>query len=213
MGEQRDMTILRKIEITSNLVSFFCDQVDLISAKQGLKIHEGTVAYLGQMLAGFSRSEEYFIQPKDPQEKRLEFPTISLLWLEGLSSEFKEKVRAMKKVGDLALYTTGFFPERLKRRSVDMDYYMAIGERAYETAAHLRETHGSERALNCFFELAEKFPALSEILRELSDQTLLATEADQLLLYEKWLASNSPRIKRMLGENGILVSEKSKGRS
>ncbi len=207
------MTTTRKIEITSNLVSFFCDQVDIISSKQGLKIQEGTVAYLGQMLAGFSRSEDYFLKSKDPLEKRQEFPTISLLWLEGLSLELKEKLRAMKKVGDVALFTSGFFPERLKRRSVDMDFYMAIGERAYESAAHLRESHGSERALNCFFELAEKFPALTEILRELSDQTLLATEADQLLLYEKWLESNSPRIKRMLGENGILVSDKTKGRS
>jgi hypothetical protein len=202
------MTAKHKIEITADLVSYFCQEVDNISAKQGLHLQNTTIVYLGQMLAGFNRSEDYFTKSKDPTEKKLEFPTISLMWLEGLSAEFREKLRAMKKVGDVALYTSGFFPERLKRRAVDMDYFMAIGERAYETAAHLRESHASERALNCFFELSEKFPALTEIFRELSDQSLLGNDVDQLLLYEKWLATNNPRIKRMLSETGILVAEK-----
>jgi hypothetical protein len=207
------MTSQTKIKITSNLVSFFCDQVDEISSKQGLRIQDPTVVYLGQMLAEFNRSEEYFVRSKDPAEKKLEFPTISLMWLEGSSQELKERFRVMKKVGDIALFTSSFFPERLKRRLVDMDYFTAIGERAYETAAHLRDSHPSERALNCFFELSEKFSSLREILGELSDQSLLGSEADQLVLYEKWLQTHSPRIKRMLGEAGILVADRTKVRS
>ncbi len=200
------METRKQIAITSDIVSFFTEEVNSISSRQGMRLSEPTIIYLGEMLAQFNNADRYFSKSKDPNEKRKEHPTISLLWLEGLSSEFREKLQTMKKVGDLALFTSGFFSDNLRRRLIDMDFYMAIGERAYETAGQLRESIHAERALNCFFELAGKFAELAEVLRELSDQSLLATEQDQIKLYEKWLATQNPRIKRMLAESGILVS-------
>jgi hypothetical protein len=207
------MTRPKSIAITSDLVSFFTDEIDSISGRQGIKLSEHTVIYMGEMLARFNKSENYFVNASDPNERKKEFPTISLLWLEGLTAEFREKIQTMKKVGDLALMTSGFFPERLQKRLVDLDYYTAIGGRAYETAGQLRDSVLSERALNCFFELAQKFSELTEVLRELNDQQLLVTEQDQLKLYEKWLGTQNPRIRRMLSENGILVSDPTKAKS
>jgi hypothetical protein len=43
-------------------------------------------------------------------------------------------------------------------------------------------------------------------MAEISDKSLLGNDKDLLRLYEKWLASGSERIRRMLGENGIIPS-------
>jgi len=195
------------LHLTQDLRTFFAEECLSIAAKQGLAIPEHLGQYLGEMLVRFVGSDTYFVASSDPHAVRpkKEFPSVVRLWLEGQSQPVVEQLVQMQHVGDIALYTSGFFPERIERSLVDMDFYMAVGGQAYERAGKIRETLAQERQLNIYFELASKFSELKELLAELSDRKFLSTEPDRLRLYEKWLRSRSPRIQRMLAEVGIIA--------
>lgn len=195
------------LHLTQDLRSFFAEECLSIASKQGLKIPEHLGKYLGEMLVRFVGSDTYFVPNSDPHsaKPKKEFPSVVRLWLEGQSQPGFEQLVQMQHVGDIALYTSGFFPERIEKSLVDMDFYMAVGGQAYERAGQIRETLSIERDLNIYFELASKFGELKELLAELSDRKFLATESDRLRLYQKWLDSRSPRIQRMLAEVGIIA--------
>lgn len=194
------------LHLAQDLKSFFAEECLNIASKQGLGIPEYLGNYLGEMLARLSGSDAYLIASTDPHavKPRKEFPSIVKMWLEGQNQDPFEQLHQMQQVGDLALFTSSFFPERIER-SVDMDFYMAIGGQAYARAGQIRESLAQERALNVYFELASKFPELKELLAELNDKKFLSTEADRLRLYQKWLQTRSPRIRRMLAEVGIIA--------
>lgn len=208
MGMTRETTPLNThLYLTQDLRSFFADECLSIAAKQGLAVPEHLGHYLADMLLRFVGSDTYFVPNSDPHalKPKKEFPSVVRLWLEGQTQPVVEQLVQMQHVGDIALYTSGFFPERIERSMVDMDFYMAVGGQAYERAGQIRETLAQERHLNIYFELASRFSELKELLAEFSDRKLLSTEADRLRLYQKWLQSRSPRIRRMLAEVGIIA--------
>jgi hypothetical protein len=55
-----------------------------------------------------------------------------------------------------------------------------------------------------FEELAAKFPALVDVLTEVSERAGLTSNADLLRLYEKWLKTGSRRSAELLASRGIL---------
>ena len=74
-----------------------------------------------------------------------------------------ERVKALKEVGDTALYVVGFFAESLERSLVQADYYMGLGSAAYgELASRL----GGSSVREVYEELASGFPAFVDVLGE-----------------------------------------------
>jgi len=198
------------LTLTDNLQDFFSEECWTIANKQGLKVSEQLSRYLGELLSRFVQSDNYLRPSQDPYAVKVkkEFPSVVQLWLEGQVRPDFEQLLHMQQVGDIALFTSGFFPERIDRSLVDMDFYSAVGGQAYQRAGQIRDSMASERILNIYFELASRFDELKEVLSELSDRQLLASEKDRVRLYEKWLAVRSPRIKRMLAEAGIIAEGK-----
>jgi len=196
------------IQITADLRSFFEEEIRQTAARQGREISPSASQYLGSMLAKFTDARNY-LQAGEKDEKgreRQSYPALTLLWFEGLSKSLIDQLVHMQHLGDLALFTSGFFGERFSRSLLDMDYYMAMGGRAYETAGKLRESLAAERELNVYFELSANFREFTEIFAELSDRTHLASDKGLLKLYEKWLASRNERLSRMLREAGVIPS-------
>src|SRR5687767_5212735 len=64
-----------------------------------------------------------------------------------------ELVRTLKHVGDTSLYVAGFFAESLNRSLVDVDYYVGIGQAAYQQLA--RSLGARETIADVYEELAE----------------------------------------------------------
>ncbi len=205
-----------KIQLATDLKVFFEEQLSTTAKKQGQVISPLTTDYLARLLTKFSRPQNYLVPAShniantsgSENSEKKEIPTLALLWLESLSQPISEQYQQLQFLGDVALFTSGFFRERFDRSLIDMDYYVAMGERAYERAAKIRESIAAERALNIFFELAESFSGFVEIFAELSDQSLLANDQDILKLYQKWLRTGSVRISRMLNEVGVIPSSK-----
>lgn len=195
-----------KIHLAQDMDAYFEEQVLVVAQKQGLQVSPFASQYLARVLGRFSNMDAYL--PALPKglngALRREVPKLATLWLEGLQQPPTEQYFQLQFLGDFALFTSGFFAEKIKGSIVDVDYYVAMGGQAYQRAGHLRESLASENALNVFFELASGFGEFVEVFAEIADQSLLVNDQSLLKLYEKWLATRSERIARMLGEQGVI---------
>jgi hypothetical protein len=106
----------------------------------------------------------------------------------------------LREIGDVSLFISGFFSDSLQRKLVDVDYYVSIGGRAYNTLSRVEtDTYSS-----VFAELGEKFVGFVDVLSEVSERTSCSSNADLLRLYEKWLKTGSPRSGQLLVERGVV---------
>ena len=202
-----------KIHLAQDLGSYFGEEVRTTVEKQGLKASPQTVGYLSSVLTKFVDAthslDEVVSVPSDPGKDpkiQRKHPTLAFMLLEGLSASRMEQYSKLMHLGDLALFTSGYFGERISRSLLDMDYYCAMGGMAYERAGHIHESFQAEKEVNIFFELSKSFKEFAEVFSEVADRALLGNDKDVLKLYEKWLRTRSPRISRMLAESGIISS-------
>jgi hypothetical protein len=176
---------------------FFRDLLSRAIENQRARVQPFTELYLVNLLHEFLASEALYVQAEDGtwQQKPLAF-----LLKEALDEAGPARVRLLRRLGDTSLFISGFFPDSLARRSslVDVDYYIAMGGRAYDAVAR----HAMERSL--WVELADKFRLLVDLLNEVSERTLASTDAGLVRLYERWLKTGSDRLAAMLLKQGVV---------
>ena len=168
---------------------FFKDLVESALVHQRVNAAESTAFYVVHLLTGFmSRSADNDDGP------------LGLKLVAALESGGEAQRTALKQVGDMSLFVSGFFSDSLRRKLVDVGYYIMIGGHAY-TALSRR---ASRTCSPVFAELAEKFPAFVDVLSEVSERTACTSNADLLRLYEKWLRTRSQRSGQLLVERGVV---------
>ena len=106
----------------------------------------------------------------------------------------------LRSLGDFSLFVSGFFADSFPRRTVDIDYYVSMGEYAYGSLSRQDRDAFAE----VFGELSRKFVGYTDVLSDVSEQTGSASSADSLRLYEKWLKTGSARDGHRLMERGIV---------
>ena len=130
---------------------FFRELLTRAIENQRASVPPFTELYLVNLLHEFLAAEALYVQADDGswQQKPLAF-----LLRDALAEEGPAKVQMLRRLGDVSLFVSGFFPDSLARRSslVDVDYYIAMGGRAYDAVAR----HAFERSL--WNELSERDP-------------------------------------------------------
>jgi hypothetical protein len=172
---------------------YFKDLVESALVRQHLRANELTAYYLVNLLCGFVRidSRAAFDDAAEPLALRLG---------RALESGGLEQRARLRSLGDFSLFMSGFFPDSLRRRPVDVDYYVSMGEYAYGSLSRNDEDAFGD----VFAELAGKFVGFMDVLSDVSERTGLASSADVLRLYEKWLRTGSPRDGQRLIDQGIV---------
>ena len=186
---------------SQSLRDFFRDLLSRAIENQRASVQPFIELYLVNLLHEFLASEALYVQAEDGswQQKPLAF-----LLKDALEEAGPSRVRLLKRLGDTSLFISGFFPDSLARRSslVDVDYYIAMGGRAYDAVAR----HALERSL--WAEHSDKFRLLVDILNEVSERTLASSEAGLLRLYERWLKTGSDRLANALVRQGLVPPKK-----
>ena len=172
-------------------VEFFRDLVETALQHQHLSAREGTSFYLVNLLAGFVHGDRTASTADEP---------LGVRFVKALQEAGARQRDELRRVGDHSLFISGFFADSLSRSLVDVDYYIQLGEHAYGSLA--RQADGSFG--DVFDELAGKFPAFVDVLGEVSERTAMASNADLLRLYEKWLRTRSRRSGDLLASRGIV---------
>ena len=171
---------------------YFRELVESAMHHQHLAARELTAFYVVNLLTAFIRLDHSPAGATDDP--------IGVRFAKALQTAGVAQRDGLRRVGDLSLFISGYFSDSLNRSSVDIDYYIQMGECAYRSLAR----QGDERFGEVFDELSDKFTAFVDVLGEVSERTALTSNSDLLRLYERWLKTGSRRSGSLLAERGIV---------
>jgi hypothetical protein len=174
-------------------VEYFKELVEGALAHQRVAATEMTSFYVVHLLAG------YLQRPTSAEET-----PVALQLARALDSGGIEQRATLRQIGDRSLFISGFFSDSLRRKLVDVDYYVSIGGFAYNALSRLE---ADDTFAPIFAELAEKFIGFVDVLCEVSERTSCASNADLLRLYERWLKTGSRHSGQLLVERGVVPNE------
>ena len=172
---------------------YFKELVESAVSRQQLRASELTTYYLVDMLCRFMQPDKRIPFGDDAGEP------LAFRLGRALDSGGFEKRARLRNLGDFSLFMSGFFSDSFNRRSVDVDYYVSIGEYAYGSLSR----RDADAFGEVFSELARKFVLYMDVLADVSDQSGVRSSQEVLRLYEKWLRTGSPRDCQRLADRGI----------
>ncbi len=186
-----------RILVGKSAHEWFREMVADVLAQRQLRVQEVTEFYLVNLLARFLERERLFVEEPDGT---VTAEPLALILLRALASERRARAAALKRLGDTALFVSGFFGDSLARSRVDVDYYIAMGERAYGALAE------SERGLDELYEeLSERFGQLVDVFAEIAELSDLRSNRGLVRLYERFLQTRSERVAKMLRDRGVAL--------
>jgi len=171
---------------------FFKGHIESALARQQLQATGLTSYYLVDLLCRFTRPDR--IPFNDDHDEPLALRLRRALDAGGL----EQRVR-LRNLGDFSLFMSGFYSDSLRRRAVDLDYYVSMGEYAYSSLARRDQDAFGE----VYAELGRKFVPFMDVLTDISERTGHTSARDILRLYERWLRTGSVRTGQQLAEQGI----------
>lgn len=178
---------------------YFQGAVSGAVASLRVQVSEHAQLYLVQLLGRFISMDNFY--PTNGEGKPADTLTEQLAT--ALEQErAAERAARMRQLGDFSLYVAGFFSDSLKRKLVDVDYYIGMGGAAYENAARLEEKKLRAQVL---LELSKKFPKFVEILGMISDETGFNPESqkDVLRMYDMWVKTGEKKFEDRLVKAGF----------
>ena len=176
------------------VTEYFRELVEDAVGHQRVQVDEMTSYYVVQVLVAFARTD------RAASEVALSDAPLAVRLGQALEAGGTRQRQLLRHLGDASLFISGFFPDRLRRSLVGVDYYAALGGYAYGTLGH----RGDDSLAPVFRELAEHFLDMVEVLEEVSERSSLTSANDLLRLYERWLQTGSPRSAQRLVEQGVV---------
>jgi hypothetical protein len=178
---------------------YFRDLISEALAHRRLCVQEATEFYLVDLLARFLESESLFVARPDGT---VEVEPLAITLLRALEARRQARFERLRQLGDTSLFVSGFFGDSLARRSVDLDYYIAMGERAYQSIAGGGGPAGSGEL---FGELAVRFEQFVDCFAEIAELADLRSNRGLVRLYQRFLATGSERVAKRLRERGVAL--------
>ncbi len=184
-----------------NLCDYFRTSIDEAIAQQGVEMDPHATHYVVNMMTLFSRSENFY----DDDEGNGLRPLALLLADAADAPSVEHRSSLLQRIGDVALFVSGFFSDGLADKAVDIDYYICMGEGAYGTLSE--ETRGTSRGnafADIYRELAANFQVLTDVLHEVRDSARPESDLDLLRTYEVWRKTGSRRAENLLRRQGVV---------
>ncbi len=194
---------MSQLVLSGSLKEFFRMLVGEVVKRQRVSIEEVTEFYVVNLLSDYAMAEKLFTQEVDGKR---ETEPLAVLYHRALQQEREERVRTLRRLGDVSLYTAGFFKSSLNDRVVGADYYIQMGRNAYSAVADLA---GTSSFAGVYQELCAKFGALVDVLEEISARGLAAGGPEgQLKVFENWARTGNARLEHVLIDTGMLPGKK-----
>lgn len=187
----------------ANIESFFHESVSDSVSSQKVDVCDETVVYITQLLTQYVRSDQLFEQ----DENGMQLKPLAVLYCNAAASRDHQARRDyLKKLGDLALFISGWFAHNLDRRRVGVRYYIQMGECAYDWLSGCRAATVRDRVFaRIFQDLAAHFNEMRDVISEIQMSVEARSDSDLLGLYELWQRSGSSRAAELLRSEGIDV--------
>jgi hypothetical protein len=175
------------------VLEYFRGLVEEAMDHQHVDADELTAGYVVHMLSTFARADTR-------SDAALSDEPLAMRLGQALETGGSRQRALLRQVGDASLFMSGFFPDRLRRSLVDVDYYATLGGYAYGSLGQ----RDDETLAPVFAELAEHFLTFVDVLSEVSERSSLSSSRDVLRLYERWLRTGSKHCGQRLIEQGVV---------
>ena len=183
------------VSTETSMAGFFHQEIEAAVGNQGIDLSIHTKSYVVNLLAQYSQAGALHTSKDE---------TLAMLYLRSQQVPHEERVRMLRRLGDLALCISGWFADSLNRKVVDVDYYINMGGGAYGALASIFEQkRDADVFVDLYDELARKFAKVVEVLNEVSEGTG-SKDASMLRLYDRWMKTGSDRMHRILVELGVV---------
>ena len=197
------MTALDASLITTTSVrAYFCAALSTAARNQDVALEDDTAAYVVNLLTTYCDADALSAVSDAGKHHK----ALAQIYAEAVAAEGQmQRAQALQRLGDLALFIAGIFTDSLRRKLVDVDYYIGMGETAY---GHLHESLQRRQdrfaRVALFAELQRQFAPLVDLLAEVSETSGLKSNGDTLRAYEVWMRTGSTRARRQLERAGIV---------
>lgn len=178
---------------------WFREMIADVLSHRRVKVQEVTEFYLVNLLTTFLEKEKLFVEDADGT---VHAEPLAMILLNALSRGGRARSTGLRRLGDTALFVSGFFGDSLSRSAVDIDYYMAMGERAYGALADAERPGPGEGP---FAELSKRFPTFVDLFAEIAELSHLRSNRGLLKLYERYLLTRSERVAEQLRARGVAL--------
>jgi len=185
-----------------NLLDYFRTSIDVVITEQGVEVEPHATHYVVNLLTLFSRSEELY----DDDGDTFGLKPLALMLAEAADApSAAQRNQSLQRVGDVALFISGFFADSLANHAVDLDYYIHMGGSAYGSLSEeVRGTFRGEVFADTYSELAAKFQVLVDVLNEVRDRERQESDIDLLRTYSVWRKTGSKRAENLLRQQGVV---------
>jgi len=188
-----------RILIGKTAQEWFREMVGEALSHRRLEIQEATEFYLVNLLSGFLARERLFVEKEDGT---IQAEPLALILLRALEADRRTRAAHLRRLGDTALFVSGFFGDSLARSLVDVDYYISMGERAYGTLAETERAPGLDEL---YGELSERFGLFVDLFAEIAELSDLRSNRGLVRLYARFLATRDARVGELLRERGVAL--------
>ncbi len=193
-----------------NVNEYFNDAIHDAISHQHIYPKDETVVYIVNLLTFFTHSENIY---EDSLEGRSSKALALMFKDANEANSIEERNAHLRKLGDTALVTSGFFAGSFERSAVGIDYFISMGGCAYSSLAENNSRTFKEKGLcEVYSDLANQFMNYVDVLMEVRESNDLTNYRDVLCLYESWLKTGSEYTRKRLQENGVLTFPSSKNK-
>ena len=182
-----------------SLKEFFKALLEEVIRRQKVAVAEPTEFYLVNLLSEFATADNLFSKGDDGRHEQ---EPLAMLYHRSLQQQRDERIRTLRRLGDVSLYQAGFFSGALREGPVGQDYYIQMGGAAYGQVADLAPGTGFA---GVYRELSARFRALVDVLEEISARGLVSNgPLGALKVYESWVRTGNDRLERVLVDAGLV---------
>lgn len=188
----------KKSIIIQNSDDYFSEMVNEAIVERKLNIHKSVRTYLAGVLQYYIFSENFH----EKTTENLHVPT-TLAELLLFAQNYDEPIKSqyLKKLGDRALYISGFFSDYLNRRVVDVNYYIGMGEIAFDALSQATREQIQSRV---YKNISANFNLYVDVYSYISYKARVNNNQNILEIYNRYLKTGSEVSKKILIDSGIL---------
>lgn len=180
----------KKIILTTNLQSFFFNDLSALNKKSLCPVPESIIFYSSEVLDKFALSEEFF----EISEGKVREKILGMKLLEATQLPREEQRKVYKEVADTSLMVCGYFAESVNKKLVDTQYYAQLGKMAY---GHLNNCIPTFLDIPSFYAMiATCFENMTTLLALLASKNRTGIENN--LIFKKIMEDQTISEKEML---------------
>lgn len=191
--------ITKEQELLADSSGFFEDIVSEALKQKRIETRPVVTNYLVDLLKHYLVTENLFDWEDEMGRKRRS--TLAELFLKSAQLSPAQRVETLKRLGDTSLYISGFFAQSLKRKVVDLSYYVEMGTSAYGALA---EVVREESFSQVFSEMKKNFTSFVDAFAFISSKTMPQGSTDLMTLFNLYMRTGSEWARDQIISEGFI---------